>query len=63
MAGLGIDILGLGICTSLGIKYSYDLYDFFNNNFSPDGIIKPYDGFHNKSGYISFKILTYIRLN
>ena len=64
LAGLGCDLMpGSPNPVSAGIKYSYDLYDFFNNKFSPDEINKPYSGFKSKMGYISLKIITYIRVH
>ncbi len=41
---------------SMTLQYSKDLYNFFNSEFSPDGIIYPYKGFKNNFGYIGFTI-------
>lgn len=42
---------------SMTIQYHKDHYDFFNNNFSPNGISTPYKGFTNNFGYVALNMI------
>lgn len=46
-------VLGMGVInprthTSIALRYEHDFYNYFNTDYSPDGIIKPYEGFKTK---------------
>lgn len=51
-------IIGLGIINSythftLQLRYEHDFFDYFNKDFSPDGIFRPYENVTSKHGSLN----------
>ena len=51
-------VIGLGLINSyshftMQLRYEHDFFDYFNQDFSPNGIIKPYDGVTTKHGTLN----------
>ena len=51
-------VVGLGVINtvthfSLQVRYEHDFFDYFNEDFSPDGSTKPYEGVTSKHGAIN----------
>lgn len=53
---LGIGVLNTGLHAAVQLRYEHDFFDYFNKNFSPDGITKPYDGVTSKHGTLNLYV-------
>lgn len=51
-------VFGVGLINSythftIQLRYEYDFFNYFNEDFSPDGILKPYEGVKTKHGALN----------
>lgn len=51
-------VIGLGIINSfthftLQLRYEHDFFDYFDQGFSPDGVLKPYEGVTSRHGTLN----------
>lgn len=51
-------VFGVGIINSFShftiqLRYEHDFFDYFNKDFSPNGTLKPYEGYSSKHGTLN----------